>query len=54
MTVNALPVITISDNHPTINTGQTEIFTATTYNGVAPYTVELYNVTGSAQQGTNE
>ena len=53
ITVNAMPVITISDNYATISAGQTETFTANTYNGIGPYTVELYNVSDSMRQGTN-
>ncbi|MCW6159897.1 MAG: hypothetical protein LVQ95_02295 [Candidatus Micrarchaeales archaeon] len=47
------PAITITPSNNPIDAGQTEIYTFTVTNGVGPFTIELYNITGGHQQGSN-
>ena len=49
----ATPTIVLTAANPTLDSGQTEVFTATAFGGVGPFNVELYNMTGSKQQGSN-
>ncbi|MDE1871348.1 MAG: hypothetical protein KGI06_03850 [Candidatus Micrarchaeota archaeon] len=51
--VNSIPVITISPSNEIIDSNQLEVYTISDSGGTSPFTVELYNVTGSKQQGSN-
>lgn len=50
---NALPVITLTPSLTIINAGQTETYTVSVTGGTAPFDIELYNVSGTSQQGHN-
>lgn len=47
------PTITLVPNGHFFDQGQTIIFTMTVYNGIGPFNVELFNITGNSQQGSN-
>ena len=47
------PAITLTPSNTPIDAGQIETYTFTVSNGIGPFTIELYNVTGSKQQGSN-
>ena len=51
--VNATPTLTLTASNTTLDSGQYETYTITDYNGIGPFNTELYNVTGSKQQGNN-
>jgi hypothetical protein len=49
----ASPTALIQPNKPVYDSGQTVVYTIQVFGGVGPFNVELYNVTGVKQQGTN-
>ncbi len=51
--VNATPTLGLTPSNATLDSGQYETYTITDYNGIGPFNTELYNVTGSKQQGSN-
>lgn len=53
ITVDTVPSITLSASNATLHSGQNESFTITLNSGVGPFSFELLNVTGNAQQGGN-
>jgi plastocyanin len=53
MTVSSAPALTISPSNSTLDSGQTETYTIYESGGTGPFTIELYNVSGTRQQGSN-
>ena len=47
------PVVSLIPNKPSFDSGQTITYNIIVTNGINPYRAELYNVTGSKQQGSN-
>jgi hypothetical protein len=50
---NSAPSISISPSSSSIQSGSTETFTITVTGGSGSFAIELYNVTGAKQQGSN-
>lgn len=62
VTVNSLPAnvevfnaptISLVPSTPVILQGMQETYTVRAFNGVGPFSIELYNITGNSQQDTN-
>ena len=49
----ATPTVILTPSPKTLDSGQTETFTIQVFDGVGPFNVELYNITGSKQEGSN-
>ena len=49
----ATPTVILTPSSKTLDSGQTETFTIQVFDGVGPFNVELYNITGSKQEGSN-
>jgi hypothetical protein len=47
------PSVTLTPSNTVLDSGQTETYTITVYNGIGPFNVELYNITGSEVQVSN-
>ena len=52
-TVQLTPLLFITPSNSVIDSGQTETYSLSAGGGFGPFTAELYNITGSSQQGTN-
>ncbi len=50
---NSLPTVTITPNNVLLSPGQIVTYTITVSGGSATFNAELFNVTGSSQQGSN-
>ncbi len=53
ISVNEAPYVDLSTNGQYFDVGQTITFTFTVYGGRGPFEIELYNITGNKQQGSN-
>ena len=51
--VHSDPTVTLVPSNAVLDSGQIEAFGITLNNGFGPFNTELYNLTGSKQQGTN-
>ena len=51
--VNQDPILTITPSNVVLDNGQTETYTLAVTNGFGSFNTELYNITGSKQQGAN-
>jgi hypothetical protein len=47
------PTLAISPSNTILDGGELEVYTVTVNGGTGPFNIELFNVTGSSQQGTN-
>ncbi|MGC8479670.1 MAG: hypothetical protein ACP5M9_03310 [Candidatus Micrarchaeia archaeon] len=49
----ATPTVILTPSIKTLDSGQIETFTIQVFDGVGPFNVELYNITGRKQEGSN-
>ena len=47
-----VPTVTLTPSSTSLQPGQTETYTVTVYGGTGPFAVSLFNITGSAMQGS--
>ena len=47
------PTAVLTPGSTVLDSGQTEVFKIQVFDGIGPFTAELYNVTGNRQQGSN-
>ncbi len=52
-TINAAPSLTLSASTNSIESGNSIVFTVNEMGGTAPFTVEIFDITGNAKMGSN-